>query len=221
MPCKPAFRLGRARTGLGLFATAPIKKRAFIVEYKGRKLTTEQADVLRRAATAISTRSTAGGRSTERPAGTWAATPIIRAGRTPRPARSATRSSCAPSRTSSRATRSPTTMAAIISSTSSRRAAANATSAGRTRRGPGQNTSEGTSEGTSQDTSQDTGEVAREGRSQGEGRKASDLSAGFSRVGNAPAVVPAMLGNSTGKLWQARRLSPIAPPKFQPLRNPK
>ena len=39
-----------------------------------------------------------------------------------------------------------------------------------------------------QDTSQDTGEVAREGRSQGEGRKASDLSAGFSRVGNAPAV---------------------------------
>jgi len=33
-------------TGLGLFATAPIKKRAFIVEYKGRKLTTEQADVL-------------------------------------------------------------------------------------------------------------------------------------------------------------------------------
>jgi len=46
MPCKPAFRLGRARTGLGLFATAPIKKRAFIVEYKGRKLTTEQADVL-------------------------------------------------------------------------------------------------------------------------------------------------------------------------------
>ena len=28
MPCKPAFRLGRSRTGLGLFATAPIKKRA-------------------------------------------------------------------------------------------------------------------------------------------------------------------------------------------------
>ena len=46
MPRKPAFRLGRSRTGLGLFATAPIKKRAFIVEYKGRKLTTEQADVL-------------------------------------------------------------------------------------------------------------------------------------------------------------------------------
>ena len=46
MPRKPAFRLGRSRTGLGLFATAPIKKRALIVEYKGRKLTTEQADVL-------------------------------------------------------------------------------------------------------------------------------------------------------------------------------
>src|SRR6476659_9267087 len=46
MPRKTVFRLGRSRTGLGLFATAPIKKRAFIVEYKGRKLTTEQADVL-------------------------------------------------------------------------------------------------------------------------------------------------------------------------------
>jgi SET domain-containing protein len=29
-----------------VFATAPIRKRAFIVEYKGRKLTTEQADKL-------------------------------------------------------------------------------------------------------------------------------------------------------------------------------
>ena len=46
MSRKRPFRLGRARTGLGLFATEPIKKRAFIVEYKGRKLTTEQADVL-------------------------------------------------------------------------------------------------------------------------------------------------------------------------------
>ena len=41
-----AFRIGRSRTGLGLFATAPIKKSAFIVEYKGRKLTTEQANKL-------------------------------------------------------------------------------------------------------------------------------------------------------------------------------
>jgi uncharacterized protein len=41
-----AFRIGRSRTGLGLFATASIKKGAFIVEYKGRKLTNEQADKL-------------------------------------------------------------------------------------------------------------------------------------------------------------------------------
>jgi uncharacterized protein len=44
MARKRAFRIGRSRTGLGLFATASIKKRAFIVEYKGRKLTTKQAD---------------------------------------------------------------------------------------------------------------------------------------------------------------------------------
>jgi uncharacterized protein len=43
---KKPFRVGRSRTGLGLFATAPIKKRAFIVEYKGRRLTTAQADKL-------------------------------------------------------------------------------------------------------------------------------------------------------------------------------
>jgi hypothetical protein len=43
---KIVFRIGRSRTGLGLFATAPIKKGAFIVEYKGRKLTSEQADRL-------------------------------------------------------------------------------------------------------------------------------------------------------------------------------
>ena len=46
MARKRAFRIGRSRTGLGLFATAPIKKSAFIVEYKGRKLTTEQANKL-------------------------------------------------------------------------------------------------------------------------------------------------------------------------------
>src|SRR5215470_8870575 len=46
MTRKRAFRIGRSRTGLGLFATAPIKKSAFIVEYKGRKLTTKQADKL-------------------------------------------------------------------------------------------------------------------------------------------------------------------------------
>src|SRR6266480_3849421 len=46
MPSKKPFRVGRSRTGLGLFATEPIKKRAFIVEYKGRRLTTEQAEKL-------------------------------------------------------------------------------------------------------------------------------------------------------------------------------
>ena len=40
------YRIGRSRTGLGLFAAAPIRKGAFIVEYKGRKLTTAQADKL-------------------------------------------------------------------------------------------------------------------------------------------------------------------------------
>lgn len=45
MPKYP-FRIGRARTGLGLFATEPIKKRAFIVEYKGPRLTHEKADKL-------------------------------------------------------------------------------------------------------------------------------------------------------------------------------
>ena len=45
MPRRP-FRIGRSRTGLGLFATEPIKKRAFIVEYTGRRLTTAQAEKL-------------------------------------------------------------------------------------------------------------------------------------------------------------------------------
>lgn len=43
---KYPFRVGRARTGLGLFATEPIKKRAFIVEYKGPRLSNEKADAL-------------------------------------------------------------------------------------------------------------------------------------------------------------------------------
>ena len=43
---KRPFRVGRSRTGLGLFATEPIKKRSFIAEYKGRRLTTEQAEKL-------------------------------------------------------------------------------------------------------------------------------------------------------------------------------
>ena len=45
MPRKP-FRIGRSHTGLGLFATKPIKERARIVEYKGRLLTTKEAEIL-------------------------------------------------------------------------------------------------------------------------------------------------------------------------------
>jgi uncharacterized protein len=37
------YRVGRSPTGLGLFATAPIEKGAFIVEYKGRRITNAQA----------------------------------------------------------------------------------------------------------------------------------------------------------------------------------
>ena len=46
MPRRKPFRVGRSSTGLGLFATEPIKKRAFIAEYKGRRLTNEQAEKL-------------------------------------------------------------------------------------------------------------------------------------------------------------------------------
>ncbi len=45
MPKRP-FRLGRSLTGLGLFATQPIRKRSRIAEYKGRLLTTKQATKL-------------------------------------------------------------------------------------------------------------------------------------------------------------------------------
>jgi uncharacterized protein len=46
MPRKKSFRVGRSRTGLGLFATEPIKKKDFIVEYKGPRLNNEKADKL-------------------------------------------------------------------------------------------------------------------------------------------------------------------------------
>src|SRR5215468_10471007 len=45
MSQKP-FRVGRSRTGLGLFATEPIKKGTLIAEYKGRRVTNAQADEL-------------------------------------------------------------------------------------------------------------------------------------------------------------------------------
>jgi uncharacterized protein len=37
LPEKP-YRVGRSRTGLGLFATAAIEKGAFIIEYRGRRI---------------------------------------------------------------------------------------------------------------------------------------------------------------------------------------
>jgi SET domain-containing protein len=43
MPRRP-FRVGRAKTGLGLFATKFIKKRTRIVEYTGRKLPNAEAE---------------------------------------------------------------------------------------------------------------------------------------------------------------------------------
>ncbi len=38
------FRIGRSITGLGLFATKPIKRGAHIAAYRGRRITSEEAD---------------------------------------------------------------------------------------------------------------------------------------------------------------------------------
>ncbi len=46
-----SFRVGRSVTGLGLFAIKLIKRGAYIATYRGRRITTEEAD--RRAAQAI------------------------------------------------------------------------------------------------------------------------------------------------------------------------
>ena len=40
------FRVGRSETGLGLFATKLIKKSAYIASYRGRRISSEQADTL-------------------------------------------------------------------------------------------------------------------------------------------------------------------------------
>jgi hypothetical protein len=40
------LRIGRSKTGLGLFALVPIKKGRFILRYSGRKIRTETADAL-------------------------------------------------------------------------------------------------------------------------------------------------------------------------------
>jgi SET domain-containing protein len=42
------YRVGRSRTGLGLFATAPIKKRSLVVEYSGRRIPTGRAQEIER-----------------------------------------------------------------------------------------------------------------------------------------------------------------------------
>jgi SET domain-containing protein len=45
MPRRP-FRIGRSRTGLGIFATREIRKGAKIAEYKGPLLKTKDAEIL-------------------------------------------------------------------------------------------------------------------------------------------------------------------------------
>jgi SET domain-containing protein len=41
---KPSYRVGRSRTGLGLFATRPFRKRQYIVTYRGRRIRNDEAD---------------------------------------------------------------------------------------------------------------------------------------------------------------------------------
>ena len=45
MPSR-TFRIGRSVTGLGLFATKPIKRKAYIATYRGRRVSNEEADRL-------------------------------------------------------------------------------------------------------------------------------------------------------------------------------
>src|SRR5580698_529725 len=42
MPAR-SFRLGRSATGVGLFATKPIRRTAYIATYRGRRISTEEA----------------------------------------------------------------------------------------------------------------------------------------------------------------------------------
>jgi SET domain-containing protein len=39
-----SFRVGRSVTGLGLFATKPIKRAAYIATYRGRRISAEEAE---------------------------------------------------------------------------------------------------------------------------------------------------------------------------------
>ena len=81
------LRVGRSKTGLGLFTCVPIKKGQFIIRYRGRKIPTEITDDLdNRYMFEINSRWTIDGanRATSR------ATSIIPAGRIPRSISSAT-----------------------------------------------------------------------------------------------------------------------------------
>ena len=40
------FRVGRSETGLGLFATKTIKKSAYIATYRGRRISSDEAEEL-------------------------------------------------------------------------------------------------------------------------------------------------------------------------------
>jgi|SRR5215475_6592085 SET domain-containing protein len=43
-PKQPLFRIGRSRTGLGLFAVVPIRRGRFIARYSGKRVRWEDAD---------------------------------------------------------------------------------------------------------------------------------------------------------------------------------
>ena len=43
---KRRFRIGRSKTGFGLFATKPFRKREYVVTYRGRRITNAEADAL-------------------------------------------------------------------------------------------------------------------------------------------------------------------------------
>ena len=40
------LRVGRSKSGLGLFARTPIKKGTFIIRYRGKKIRTEDTEVM-------------------------------------------------------------------------------------------------------------------------------------------------------------------------------
>jgi uncharacterized protein len=43
---KPSYRVGRSSAGLGLFALKPYKKRAYVVAYRGRRISNAEAEKL-------------------------------------------------------------------------------------------------------------------------------------------------------------------------------